>query len=136
MFVHPKNETKKNNILAYAEQFLRIKINLGDFKKKNKYLKKILDKEINPINQLNLLDIEIFRAFFKKLIDETLKIKSKKTGQNTYKIYLTTATDADIFREDILTLLLNEDAQLYFLSMHSLKNGFKLKNGLYYLSIF
>ena len=123
MFVHPKNETKKNNILAYAEQFLRIKINLGDFKKKNKYLKKILDKEINPINQLNLLDIEIFRAFFKKLIDETLKIKSKKTGQNTYKIYLTTATDADIFREDILTLLLNEDAQLYFLSMHSLKNG-------------
>ena len=123
MFVHPKNETKKNNILAYAEQFLRIKINLGDFKKKNKYLKKILDKEINPINQLNLLDIEIFRAFFKKLIDETLKIKSKKTGQNTYEIYLTTATDAEIFREDILTLLLNEDAQLYFLSMHSLKNG-------------
>ena len=38
-----------------------------------------------------------------------------------------TPTDADILREDILTLFLNEDPQLYFLSMHSLKNGFKLK---------
>ena len=59
MSVPPKNETKKNNILADAEQFLRRRINLADFKNKNKYLKKILDKEINPIKQMKLLVIEI-----------------------------------------------------------------------------
>ena len=40
---------EKNNILADAEHFLRIKINLTNFKNKNKYLKKILGKEINQI---------------------------------------------------------------------------------------
>ena len=48
MFV-PRTNRRKNNILADAEHFLRIKINLTDFKNKNSYLKNILDKETNQI---------------------------------------------------------------------------------------
>ena len=33
---------QKNNILADAENFLRIKIDLTDFKNENRYLKKLL----------------------------------------------------------------------------------------------
>ena len=42
---------------------------------------------------------------------------------NTSDFHLRTATDADILREDVQTLFLNEHVQLYFLSMRSLKNG-------------
>ena len=43
---------QKNNIFADAEHFLRIKINLTDFKNKNEYLKKLLDQKINLIKQI------------------------------------------------------------------------------------
>ena len=43
---------QKNNTLADAEHFSRIKIDLKDFKNKKKYLKKLLDKKKGQIKQL------------------------------------------------------------------------------------
>ena len=48
----PLKMKQKNNILADVEHLLRIKIDLTDFKNKNKYLKKLLGKKLNQIKQL------------------------------------------------------------------------------------
>ena len=61
---------------------------------------------------MKLLVIEIIQAFLNKSILKTLKVKNKKTGQNTYDFYMRISTDRDILREDIVTLFLNQHLTL------------------------
>ena len=74
---------EKNNILADADHFLRIKINLTNFKNKNKYLKKNIGQRNKSNKIAKTADYLDNLSIFLKIDWTDFKNENKKQGRKT-----------------------------------------------------